>query len=71
MKNNIKKISVKFWVDLLYFEHFMQMFVFAQIRDYNHLNVLVILGENYHLTSCRWVFENNERGNNFFHEGSF
>ena len=31
MKNNIKKASVKFWEDLLYFQHFMQIFVFAQI----------------------------------------
>ena len=30
MKNNIKKVSVKFWEDLLYILHFMQDFVFAQ-----------------------------------------
>ena len=30
MKNNIKQASVKFWEDLLYFQHFMQIFVFAQ-----------------------------------------
>ena len=29
MKNSIKKASVKFWEDLLYFQHFMQIFVFA------------------------------------------
>ena len=29
MKNNIKKAPVKFWEDLLYFQHFMQIFVFA------------------------------------------
>ena len=29
MKNNIKKASVKFWEDLLYFQHFMQIFVFV------------------------------------------
>ena len=28
MKNNIKKAPVKFWEDLLYFQHFMQIFVF-------------------------------------------
>ena len=29
MKNNIKKASVKFWDDLLYFQHFMQIFDLA------------------------------------------
>ena len=29
MKNNIKYATVKFWDDLLYFQHFMQNFVFA------------------------------------------
>ena len=29
MKNNIKKAPVKFWEDLLHFQHFMQIFVFA------------------------------------------
>ena len=29
MKNNIKKAPVKFWEDLLYFKHIMQIFVFA------------------------------------------
>ena len=28
-ENNIKKAPVKFWEDLLYFQHFMQIFVFA------------------------------------------
>ena len=28
-QNNIKKASVKFWKDLSYFQHFMQIFVFA------------------------------------------
>ena len=36
-ENNIKKASVVIWEDLLYFKHFMQIFVFAQIRDYHHL----------------------------------
>ena len=36
MKNNIKKASVKVWEELLYFQHFMQIFVFAS--DYHHLN---------------------------------
>ena len=27
MKNNIKKAPVKFWEDLLYFQHFMLIFV--------------------------------------------
>ena len=27
MKNNIKKAPVKFWEDLLYFQHFMQIYV--------------------------------------------
>ena len=38
MKNNIKKAPVKFWEDLLYFQHFMQIFVFALNYDYHHLN---------------------------------
>ena len=29
MKNNIKKAPVKFWEDLLDFQLFMQIFVFA------------------------------------------
>ena len=29
MKNNIKKAPVKFWEDLLYFQHNMQIFVFC------------------------------------------
>ena len=29
MKNNIKKAPVKFWEGLLYFQHFMPIFVFA------------------------------------------
>ena len=29
MKNNIKKAPVKFWEDLLYCQHFMQIFVFT------------------------------------------
>ena len=35
MQNNIKKASVKFLEDLLYFRHFIQIFVFA-------LNPLII-----------------------------
>ena len=29
MNNNIKKAPVNFWEDLLYFQHFMQIFVFC------------------------------------------
>ena len=29
MKNNMKMEPVKFYEDLLYFQHFMQIFVFA------------------------------------------
>lgn len=39
MENNIKKASVKFWEDLLYFLHFMRIFVLPQISGYHHLNV--------------------------------
>ena len=39
MKNKIKKAPVKFWEDLLYFQHFMQIFVFLQISDYHHLKI--------------------------------
>ena len=37
MKNNIKKALVKFRENLLYFQHFMLIFVCAQISDYHHL----------------------------------
>ena len=37
MKNNIKKAPVKFWEDLLYFQHFMQILFLLQISDYHHL----------------------------------
>ena len=42
MKNNIKKAPVKFRKDLLYFQHFMLIFVFPQISDYHHLNDIKI-----------------------------
>ena len=29
MKNNIKKVPIKFWEDLSYFQHFMLIFVFV------------------------------------------
>ena len=57
MKNNIKKAPVKFWEDLLYFQHFMQIFVLLQISDYHHLNkfiyipvlvVVLLLCSNFH-----------------------
>ena len=38
MKKNIKKASVKFWEDLLYFRHFMQIFFFAVI-----ITILMVL----------------------------
>ena len=37
MKNNIKKAPLKFREDRLYFQRFMLIFVFTQIRDYHHL----------------------------------
>ena len=40
MKNTTKKATVKFWEDLLFFPHFMQIFIFLslpQISDYHHL----------------------------------
>ena len=43
MNNNIKKVSVMFWEDLLYFHHFMQVYIIAQIRDYNHHRQIEIL----------------------------
>ena len=33
MRNNIKKATARFWEDLLYFKHFVQIFVFTA----NHL----------------------------------
>ena len=40
MKNTIKKAPVKFWEDLMYFQHFMQIFFLfwflLQISDYHH-----------------------------------
>ena len=42
MKNNTKKAPVKFWEDLLYFQHFMHFFLFLlQIGDYHHLKFTV------------------------------
>ena len=41
MKNNIKRASIKFWKDLLCFQHFMQSFVFALNQCFKpHLNSL-------------------------------
>ena len=34
-ENNVKKAPVKFQEDLLYFQHFMLIFVFAQISDFS------------------------------------
>ena len=45
MKNNIKKAPVKFWEDLLYFQHFMQIFVFA---PYHHLKFTTAMATNQH-----------------------
>ena len=43
MKNIIKKASVKFWEDRLYFQHFMQIFLsLSEISDYHHLKVVII-----------------------------
>ena len=39
MKNNTKKAPVKFRDDLLYFQHFMLIFVLSQIVDYHHLKM--------------------------------
>ena len=41
MKNNVKKAPVKFWEDLLYFQHFMQILFLLQISDYHHLKVVI------------------------------
>ena len=43
MKNNTKKAPVKFQDDLLYFQHFMLIFVFVPNCDYHHLNSKVSL----------------------------
>ena len=43
MKNNIKKAPVTFWEDLLYFQHFMQIFL-LQISNYHHFNQLSYRG---------------------------
>ena len=43
MKNNIKKAPVKFWENLLYFQHFMQNFKsLPRISDYHHLKSIII-----------------------------
>ena len=39
MKNNIKKATVKFREDGLYFQHFMLILSLSQISDYHHLNM--------------------------------
>ena len=38
MRNNTKKASIKFWKDLLYFQHLIQIFVFSPVSYYHHLN---------------------------------
>ena len=43
MKNNIKVAPEKFQEDRLYFQHFMLIYVFAQISNYHYLNRLSIL----------------------------
>ena len=40
MKNNIKKASVKFWEDLLSFQHFMQILSLLQLIDYHLRNII-------------------------------
>ena len=40
MKNNIKKAPVKFWEDLVYFQHFMQIFVLAPNHHLNNFDSL-------------------------------
>ena len=42
MKNNIKKTLTKFWEDLLYFQHFMQILSLPEISDYYHLNAIFL-----------------------------
>ena len=43
MKNNIKKTSVKFREDLLYFQHFMLILSLPQISDYHYLKIFYSL----------------------------
>ena len=37
-KTNVKKASVKFWEDLFYYQHFMQILSLPKIGDSHHLN---------------------------------
>ena len=53
MKNNIKKASVKFREDLLYFQHFMLIFVLPQDSDYHHLKC--IFAKSYHIYDMTFV----------------
>ena len=59
MKNNIKKAPVKFWEDLLYFQHFMQIFVLLQISDYHHLNGSFML-TGMTLTRLHWRSDSSD-----------
>ena len=52
MKNNIKKAPVKFQEDLLYFQHFMLIFVFVP-------NVVIITTLNHLCYSCFWLYKTN------------
>ena len=53
MKNNIKKASVKFWEDLLYIQHFMQILSLPQMNDYHHVNTGGL--DKIMFIGCLWV----------------
>ena len=38
-----KEAPVKFWEDLLYFQHFMLLLTLPQISDYHHLKDIVLM----------------------------
>ena len=52
MKNNIKKASVNFWEDLLYFQHSVQILSLPQISDYHHLKFLISIQFKTWLVGC-------------------
>ena len=57
MKNNIKKASVKFWEDLLYFSILCRFLSFPQIGDYHHLKQFWSIHEVCALCDAEFVKE--------------
>ena len=66
MKNNMKKAPVKFREDLLYFQHFMLIFLsLPQISDYHYLKSRLYLLQ----ATCLWAITFGKVHETHFYEG--